>query len=123
MESTAVLLIVDDEPGVLRLARDVLSRAGYHVLTARGPDQALQTCREHDGTIHLVLLDVILPDTPGLELFPLLSELRPTLKVVFMGGYPSELVIGSKMEGATFVQKPFQPSQLVDAVKRALSSA
>lgn len=123
MNSPEVLLIVDDEPGVLRLAKDVLTRAGYDVLTARGAEQALQACREHDGTIHLVLLDVILPDTPGLELFPQLSELRPALKVVFMGGYPSELVIGSKLEGATFVQKPFQPAQLVDAVKRALSSA
>lgn len=122
MEATKVLLVVDDEPGVLRLARDVLSRAGFEVLTARGPDQARQACREHPGPIDLVVLDVILPDTPGLELFPQLAEIRPELKVLFIGGYPSELVVGSKLDGATFVQKPFQPSQLVDAVKRVLTS-
>ena len=121
METAKVLLVVDDEPGVLRLAKEVLARAGFDVLAARSPEQATNLCREHPGPIHLVLLDVILPDTPGLELFPQLSELRPDLKVVFMGGYPSELVVGCKLDGAVFVQKPFQPQALVDVVQKVLA--
>lgn len=121
MNANLMVLVVDDEPGVLRLAREVLMRAGFEVLTARRADAAEAICREHEGPIDLVVMDVILPDDSGLELFPTLRGLRPNLQVVFMGGYPSELVIGCKVQGAVFVQKPFQPAELSEAVQSVLA--
>lgn len=117
-----VLLIVDDEPGVLRLAREVLRRAGFTVLGAHGATEAAELCRVHPGPIDAVLLDVILPEISGIELYPQLCEMRPELRVVFMGGYPSELVIGSKLTGAPFVQKPFQPRELVATIQSVLAA-
>lgn len=112
-----VVLVVDDEPGVLRLVKGLLERAGYDVLPAADPDAAYRAVRDHDGRIDVLLIDIMLPGTPGLELAPLLIEMRPDMKVLFMGGYPSELVVETKQAGAPFVQKPFDPHALVERVK------
>src|ERR1043166_9157580 len=112
----SVVLIVDDEPGVLRLACQILERAGYQVLRAGTGEDALKICAEHAGHIDAVLLDVMLPDMPGLELAPQIRDALPDAALMFMGGYPSELVVGSKQVNAPFLQKPFQPQMLVDAV-------
>jgi len=120
MDGSPLVLVVDDEPGVVRLVREVLRRAGFDVLSAASAEQALSVVAHHAGTIDAALLDVMLPDTPGLELYPELSRLRPGLRVAFMGGYPSELVVGSKLAGVPFVPKPFDPRELVSIVRRLL---
>lgn len=116
-----VVLIVDDEPGVLKLARMILERAGFRVLGAGTGEDALKLCAEHAGGIDGVLLDVMLPDTPGLELAPQIRAALPGAALMFMGGYPSELVVGSKQVDAPFLQKPFEPRLLVEVVNRMLN--
>src|SRR5687767_12662768 len=87
-----VVLVVDDEPGVLRLLKGLLERAGFVVLAAPDPDAAYRLVKEHDGRIDVLLIDIMLPGTPGLELAPILISMRPDMKLLYMGGYPSELV-------------------------------
>lgn len=115
-----VVMIVDDEPGVLRLAKTVLDRAGYEVVTAPDAEAAQKLCADYDGRIDVLLLDIILPGTPGLELAPALLAMRPDMKLLYMGGYPSELVVGSKRAGAPFIQKPFDGNGLVARVNQLL---
>jgi two-component system cell cycle sensor histidine kinase/response regulator CckA len=112
-----VVLVVDDEPGVLRLVKGLLERAGFAVLAATDADAAYLAVKDHDGRIDMLLIDIMLPGTPGLELAPMLIAMRPDMKLLFMGGYPSELVVGMKQAGAPFVQKPFDPRALVERVK------
>lgn len=118
-----VILVVDDEPGVLKLTRSVLARAGYEVLAAPTAKDAREICGTYDGRIDAAILDIIMPDEQGLELCPELLVMRPDMKVMFMGGYPSELVVGSKRAGAPFIQKPFDPAGLVERVRALLDQA
>lgn len=113
-------MVVDDEPGVLRLAKTVLERAGFGVVTATDAESAQKLCAEYDGRIDALLLDIILPGLPGLELAPALLSMRPDMKLLFMGGYPSELVVGTKRAGAPFIQKPFDTQALAQRVSQLL---
>lgn len=117
-----VVLIVDDEPAVMRLTRAVLRRAGFEVLVASSAIEAQAVCRDHAGPIDAALLDVTLPDLSGPELFVLLAQIRPELGVVFMGGYPGDLVGESGLAGAPFVQKPFNPGELVSRLREVLGA-
>jgi CheY-like chemotaxis protein len=80
----ATVLVVDDEPAVLETVRDGLAAHGYQVLTATGPDEAVQVAQAHTGTIALALIDVVMPGMSGPQVAQRLHETRPDLKVLFM---------------------------------------
>jgi len=116
------ILIVEDEPAVLRLSERVLCRAGHQVLKAEDAAQALATLEEHGGDVDLLLTDVVLPGPSGKELADVLAETRPDLRVIFMSGYTDDAVLrrGVGQEGVPFLQKPFEGEDLLEMVERVL---
>lgn len=109
------ILVVEDEPAVLRVILLALRRSGYHALAARGVADALRICREHPGPIQLALLDVILPDADAFELFEQLRAVRPGLHALYTSG-AQPLEAGD----FAFIQKPFRPSALVEQIARLI---
>ncbi len=87
-----VILVVEDEPDVRRMAERILAKAGYAVLATSGGEGALEICRRQGQTIHLLLTDVIMPGMLGTELVDRLESIRPGVGVVFMSGYSHEVL-------------------------------
>ncbi|HMH75900.1 MAG TPA: response regulator, partial [Candidatus Udaeobacter sp.] len=81
------ILVVDDDPWVRVLARDVLAGEGYRVLEASDGQDAIRVAAEHPGPIHLLLTDVVMPQMSGPELAKRLVRSRPETKILCMSGY------------------------------------
>ncbi|MEO7457630.1 MAG: PAS domain S-box protein [Gemmatimonadaceae bacterium] len=121
---TETILLVEDDAGVGRLARVTLERLGYHVLQAENPKVAAQLAAEFTGPIHLLLSDVIMPESDGPPLLERLLELRPSIRALYMSGYADEAIRRViSIEGTPFLQKPFSPDTLADKVRRVLDDA
>jgi len=106
--SGATILVVDDEPVVLETVRDGLTAHGYQVLTAGGGEEALQTAQAHHGAIALALVDVIMPGMSGPEVAQRLHASRPDLKILFMSGFSTEVVVVHGLDtGDPLLVKPF----------------
>ena len=114
-----VVLLVEDEGGVLELARESLRIMGYTVLESSNGPAALEIAARHPGPIHLLLTDVVMPEMSGAELARRLARVRPDLRVLFMSGYTSE---GMFEAGAPLLQKPFTLDGLARAVREALDA-
>ena len=104
------------------LARLFLEGAGYHVLEASGGLGALEMSRGHNGPIHLLLTDVIMPGMSGAELAKKLRTERPETKIIFMSGYTDDAVAhhGVLESGVTLLVKPFTREALVRKVREVL---
>jgi len=104
----ATILVVDDEPVVLDTVRDGLTAHGYQVLSAASGDEALQISQAHQGSIALALVDVIMPGMSGPEVAQRLHAARPDLKVLFMSGFSTEVVVVHGLDaGDPLLVKPF----------------
>jgi PAS domain S-box-containing protein len=116
------ILIVEDDPSILNLARRILHGLDYTVLTADRPERAIRLAEEHKGEIDLLVTDVIMPEMNGLELANNLRSLYPTLKCVFMSGYTSSVIAnhGVLDQGVHFIQKPFSKKDLSKTVRKIL---
>jgi PAS domain S-box-containing protein len=116
------ILLVEDSLAVRTIARQILTRGGYRVLEAENGEKAIAVVLNHEGPIHLVLTDLVMPDMGGRSLVERLAELRPTMRVVFMSGYTDDVVMqrGALRRGAVFIQKPFAPDALSRKVREAL---
>jgi two-component system, cell cycle sensor histidine kinase and response regulator CckA len=117
------ILLVEDEETVRIVAARVLTSCGYVVHQAANGEEALAVARKLEGTLDLVLTDVVMPDMGGVQLVERLLELRPALKVVYMSGYAHEdkkLESGSRGVGRAFLQKPFSTESLTFTVRDVL---
>lgn len=103
------ILLVEDEKALLEMMKVVLETLGYNVLSALTPDEAIQKARGYSGEIHLLLTDVIMPEMNGLELSQKLLSVLPNIKVLFMSGYPRDVIIKKDVliNDLNFIQKPF----------------
>ncbi|MDQ3742811.1 MAG: PAS domain S-box protein [Acidobacteriota bacterium] len=124
LEGTETVLLAEDEEEVRHLARQELELYGYRVLEASDGDAALLTCERHEGPIHLLITDVIMPAVGGPELAQRLTQLRPQMKVLFMSGYTDDAIVhhGVLDEGVNFIQKPFTPEALARKVREVLGA-
>jgi len=113
------VLVVEDEASIRSLAREILEEQGYAVLDAAGADEALRRAAAHAGPIHLLLTDVIMPGTSGVDLAQALLARRPGLRVVYMSGY-ADRAVHADAPGVAFVQKPFDPTLLARRVRATL---
>lgn len=119
------VLVVEDEPEVLRYTASVLESLGYRTLRAGSAEEAMEVSAEERGKVHLLLTDVVLPKLGGRELARMLAGERPAIKVVFMSGYTGDVMDhhGIRRHRGDFLQKPFTPEQLAVKVRRALGRA
>ena len=116
------ILIVEDDGAVRRLTRMTLERRGYRALEASNPKEAERVAQDYEGRIHLVLSDVIMPESEGPPLVDRLAARQPGLRVLYMSGYADETIVqhGLLVEGTSFVQKPFSPETLLRKVREML---
>ena len=122
LRGTETILLVEDEDVVRGLARQILEQAGYSVLDACCGEEALSLCEKHEEPIHLLLTDVVMPDTSGKELAQRLTSLRPETGVLYMSGYTDEAIVhhGVLDSNVEFIQKPFSPVALARKVREVL---
>jgi two-component system, cell cycle sensor histidine kinase and response regulator CckA len=114
------VLLVEDDPRVKSLGELVLRHAGYTVITAPGPVEALEAVRTHTD-IGVIVTDVVMPHMNGFDLADEVRLLAPGIRVVYMSGCTHDHF---KMSvDVPFVAKPFTPQSLADGVQRALLSA
>src|SRR5947207_9694925 len=120
--TSPTVLVVDDEDDLREAIRRMLERRGFATLVAADPVEAEAVCREHGGTIDLLLTDLTLPGISGGELARMATSMRPELRVLFVSGLPREVAVGQGLvaEEAAVVQKPFTSDRLAEAVRRVL---
>ncbi len=117
MDSRCVLL-VDDEPALLNLLKKYLERLGYQVDACTHPDTALKLLDENPQRYGLLVTDLTLPEINGEELVLRSRERTPQLPAIIVSGYPYE----PRTAGVEFLQKPFPPAVLAQAVERILKA-
>jgi PAS domain S-box-containing protein len=122
MRGTETILLVEDVAALRDIGRRVLERQGYTVLDASDSAEALAAAAAHDGPIHLLLTDVVLPGAGGRQLADLLKASRPQIRVLFTSGYTDDAVVrgGVFDSGVAFLQKPFAPETLARKVREVL---
>jgi PAS domain S-box-containing protein len=115
------VLLVEDEESVRVFASKALEKQGYRVLQARHGRDALLRLAEHDGPVHLVITDIVMPEMGGGELARRLAGERPEVPVLFMSGYTDDEVaqrgLGTEQG---FLQKPFTSDGLARKVREVL---
>lgn len=116
------ILLVEDEAAVRILAKKILVQKGYRVLEASDGAIALRVAAGHVGEIDLVLTDVAMPNLGGRGMVEELKELSPSMRVLFMSGYPKEEVFPEKeaAKNTPYLQKPFTSETLFSEVRSAL---
>ena len=119
------VLVAEDDPAVRLLARLALQRSGYQVLEAGNSQEALVIAQTYANRIHLLLSDVIMPESAGAPLIERLRSSRPDLRVLYMSGYTDDAIIhhGVLDEGTAFLPKPFTPHSLAQKVREVLDQA
>jgi CheY-like chemotaxis protein len=114
------VLLVEDEPEVRRLTREILEMHGYAVLEAGDGATALQTAREHPGPIDLLLTDVVMPGLRGHEVAQALAATGRRPRVLYISGYPE---LGGAESAIGLLPKPFSPAELARKVRAVLDES
>ena len=122
--ASETVLLVEDETDLRALATEILGGAGYAVLAAGGPVEAMERARRHTGPIHLLLTDVVMPEMSGRDLATRLTPAHPEMKVLYMSGYTADAIAhhGVLDPGTALLQKPFTPDALTRKVREILAS-
>lgn len=123
------ILLVDDEPDILAIAREMLEGEGYEILEALNAEEAVRVAAGHAGPIHLLLTDVVMPGASGQDLAQLLGLQRPDLRVLYMSSFAiikgrrqfAEVENGLDL-GVPIVLKPFTAERLMEKVQEVLAS-
>jgi CheY-like chemotaxis protein len=121
-KGTETVLLVEDEDAVRNLFRLVLQSSGYTVLLARHGEEAIRIAEEYEGSIHILVTDLIMPRMSGRQLADRLIQSRPATRILFMSGYTDEAVVrhGVLEASVAFLQKPFSPIDLAQKVREVL---
>ena len=119
------ILVIDDEAAQRESLAGYLQKQGYRVLTAHNADGALLICEQHEGPIHLMVTDVVMPGgASGRELAERLTSLRPEAKVLYISGYTADAIVhhGVLEPDIAFLQKPFTPDVLARKVREVIDT-
>jgi nitrogen-specific signal transduction histidine kinase len=124
LAGTETVLLAEDDELLRPLARGLLEKLGYTVLDAGTAAEALTLARAHEGPIHLLIADVVMPGESGRLLARRLAELRPDLRVLYTSGYTDEAIVhhGMLEPGLNYLQKPFTPAALAGKVREVLDA-
>ena len=122
LRGSELVLLVEDEDAVRAFVRTLLTLNGYRVLEARNGEEAIRLSLQHAGGIDLLLTDTVMPGMSGTELCSALAPVQPTMRVLYMSGYPDDITLRYQVEDkrAPFLQKPFSPQALVAKVREVL---
>ncbi|NJD55802.1 MAG: response regulator [Nitrospirae bacterium] len=125
LKGSGTVLIIDDEPHVRELCKDILQPMGYKVLAAGGGSEGIQIFKEMKDRISVVILDMIMPRMGGMEVYEVLKTIHPGVRIIFCSGYSRDGFANIqdivKQESASFVEKPFSQLTLGRAVKQAVA--
>jgi CheY-like chemotaxis protein len=121
--SASTILLVDDDLAVREIVRDILIEEGFAVLEAANGEEAMRVIERDDGTIRLLLTDVVMPRMNGLQLAKNVGVQRPQMPILYMSGHvdPAGLGEGTLPVGAALISKPFSQELLVERVRAALA--
>ncbi|BCG45308.1 Sensory box histidine kinase/response regulator [Citrifermentans bremense] len=116
------ILLVEDEPSVTEMSRNILESLGYRIMVAAGPEDALRQVTSGTEMIDLLLTDVVMPGMNGRDLARELRSVHPGLKCLFMSGYTADIIAdhGVLHDSVNFLQKPFDVRSLAAKVRSAL---
>jgi PAS domain S-box-containing protein len=119
----ATVLLVEDQPTLRHLAREILEQEGYSVVEASDGNEALTLADRHAGPIHVLLTDVLMPHMSGPELAHRLARAHSGLRVVYMSGFAGDVVDRQRVTqaGTRFLSKPFTADTLLGQLRAALS--
>ncbi len=120
--ATPTVLVVDDEPDVLRLVEAILSEQGYTVILAKGAENAIRTFERMARKPDLILTDVVMPGMSGPMMVDHLLQLDPQIRVLFMSGYDDRQVVQKYVveKGFALIAKPFTLQRLGATIKDVL---
>jgi two-component system cell cycle sensor histidine kinase/response regulator CckA len=122
LPAAKVVLIVDDELPVLMTLCKILAHAGFAVLAAASPEEALRIAAERSGPIDLMLCDVAMPGMSGPQMALQFAILQPETRLMFMAGLPDGPEITAIVQqGTPFLPKPFRPDELVASIREVLA--
>ncbi len=116
------IMVIDDEPYICEAFNDLLKAMGYEVIVCRTPQEALDIINDKQKRIDLAIVDMVMPEIDGEELFDRFMKIRPKLKVIIASGYTKDERVKAiiKRGAAGFIQKPFDPATLSEAIRAAL---
>jgi CheY-like chemotaxis protein len=116
------ILLVEDDPSILKLGIRILENLGYKILSTTKSQDAKKIAEEYDGEIDLLITDVVMPEMNGRELSEQLQLLYPQLKILFMSGYTANVIAhrGVLDEGISFISKPFSPKEIALKIREVL---
>ncbi|MGZ3419933.1 MAG: response regulator [Polyangiales bacterium] len=119
LSAPATLLLVDDDPVVRNVVRRSLEQAGFTVLAAAGPAEAVELAERHDGEIDVLLTDVLMPGMNGMQLARCVEQFRASISVVYMTGHAAMV---RSLGSATVLPKPIDPHELIATLQAVLAT-
>lgn len=124
-QGSETILLVEDEPVLLKMTKTLLEKMGYQVLGANSPSEAIRLARDHSKEIQLLMTDVIMPEMNGRDLAKNLLAQYPGMKMLFMSGYTADVIAhhGVLDEGIHFIQKPFSKNELGAKIRESLDGS
>jgi len=117
---TETILLVEDEEDVRHVLETMLKRSGYSVLSSGSTNEALSLAQQHDGAIHLLITDMVMPDTTGTRIAELLSAQHPEMRVLYVSGYGDPV---SPAQKGAFLLKPFSTTELASKIREVLQAS
>jgi len=117
------ILLVEDDEALREMVAELLEDFGYTVVKAVDGEDAVQQFREIRHTVHMVILDVIMPKLNGKEAYNVMCQMTPGLKALFMSGYTADVACGSLDDCCCFVSKPIDIRELLTRVRKLLGAA
>jgi PAS domain S-box-containing protein len=120
---TKTVLLAEDEDAVRRLASIALQSGGYTVLEARDGQEAIRIAQQHEGPIHILVTDLVMPGISGRQVADQVMLARPGMRFLLMSGYTGEMMLshGVQDSSVAYLQKPFSPSELARKVSEVLN--
>jgi two-component system cell cycle sensor histidine kinase/response regulator CckA len=113
------IMLVDDDNIIRKLVSSALQRAGINVLEASSGYAALEIAISHEGDIHALLTDVVMPGMSGPQLAVMLKRARPNLKIILMSGHTAEISVNGY--GWKLIQKPFRIHHMIGRIQELLN--
>jgi CheY-like chemotaxis protein len=124
LTGSETIMVVEDDKMVRDMAKSILQKYGYSILGAPDGEEAIRVSEQHEGPIHLMLTDVVMPGISGRVLAERLAVQRPKMKVLYMSGYTDNAIVrhGVLDKEVILLQKPFTVEALAQKVREVLDS-